>query len=185
MTIQHKNQPTTYRPTLAVIMAIILTVAVSACTLADPRSDVASAALPGQTAPRLQNLGNHQFPVTTNSARAQLFINQGMMLTYGFNHAEATRSFREAARLDPDCAMAYWGMALVLGPNINMAMPPEAEPQAYLLIQKATALQNNVSEKERALCRCRHGSAALELLDTRYAALPGNGGSNACAGICT
>ncbi len=65
------------------------------------------------------------------------------MLTYGFNHAEAERSFREAARLDPDCAMAYWGMALVLGPNINMAMPLEAEPKAYELISKAVELKSN------------------------------------------
>jgi tetratricopeptide (TPR) repeat protein len=116
----------------------------------NPQNDIQATALPGQIAPRLQNLGNHGFPVTTNSARAQLFINQGMMLTYGFNHAEAARSFREAARLDPDCAMAYWGMALVLGPNINLAMSPEAEPQAYELIQQAIALKNNASEKEQA-----------------------------------
>jgi len=156
-------------------MAMILTAAVSACSMADPRNDVASLAVPGQTAPRLQKLGNHEFPVTTNSARAQLFINQGMMLTYGFNHAEATRSFREAARLDPDCAMAYWGMAFVLGPNINMAMPPEAEPQAYKMIQKATALQNNATEKERAYIaalskRYTHGKAPdRKALDRAYA----------------
>jgi hypothetical protein len=73
-----------------------------------------------------------------------------MMLTYGFNHAEATRSFREAARLDPDCAMAYWGMALVLGPNINMAMAPEVEPQAYDLLQEAIARRKYATERERA-----------------------------------
>ena len=61
-----------------------------------------------------------------------------------------TRSFREAARLDPNCAMAYWGIALVLGPNINMAMAPEAEPQAFELIQKAVALKEYASEKEKA-----------------------------------
>ena len=116
----------------------------------NPQNDIQATALPGQIAPRLQNLGNHGFPVTTNSARAQLFINQGLMLAYGFNHAEAARSFREAARLDPDCAMAYWGMALVLGPNINMAMPLEAEPQAYELIRQAIALQENISVKEQA-----------------------------------
>jgi hypothetical protein len=98
----------------------------------------------------LQNLGNHKFPVKTTSAQAQLFINQGMILAYGFNHSEAARSFREAARLDPNCAMAYWGMSLVLGANINMAMSPEAEPQAYAMIQKAIALKKNASEKERA-----------------------------------
>lgn len=118
--------------------------------MASPQSDVQSIALTGQVAPRLQHLGSHTFPVTTKSQRAQLFINQGVMLAYGFNHAEAARSFREAARLDPDCAMAYWGMALVMGPNINMAMPPDAEPQAYELIQKAIALKKNATDKEKA-----------------------------------
>jgi tetratricopeptide (TPR) repeat protein len=131
-------------------MTGILTTEQLARTQTNPQDDVQSTAVPGQIAPRLQNLGDHKFPVTTNSARAQLFINQAMMLVYGFNHAEATRSFREAARLDPNCAMAYWGMALVLGPNINMAMSPEAEPQAYGLIQKAIALKKNASEKEQA-----------------------------------
>lgn len=104
----------------------------------------------GQLAPRLQNLGTHTFPVTTRSAQAQLFINQGLNLSYGFNHAEAGRSFREAARLDPECAMAYWGQALVLGPNINAAMDPADEPKAYELIQKAVALKAGASERERA-----------------------------------
>jgi tetratricopeptide (TPR) repeat protein len=131
-------------------MTGILTTEQLARTQTNPQDDVQSTAVTGQIAPRLQNLGDHKFPVTTNSARAQLFINQAMMLVYGFNHAEATRSFREAARLDPNCAMAYWGMALVLGPNINMAMSPEAEPQAYELIQKAIALKKNASEKEQA-----------------------------------
>lgn len=149
MTILPKNISTLLGHLHAVTMAIILTITVSACSTTDTRNDIASRTVPGQTAPRLQNLGNHQFPVTTNSARAQLFINQGMMLTYGFNHAEAARSFQEATRLDPDCAMAYWGMALVLGPNINMPMAPENESRAYELIQTAIALQEKVSEKER------------------------------------
>lgn len=76
------------------------------------------AAAPGvPVAARLQNLGVHTFKVTTASERAQLFVNQGVNLAYGFNHAEAARAFAEAARLDPDCAMAYWGHALVLGPD--------------------------------------------------------------------
>ena len=134
----------------AVAMAVITGIQPVAFAKSNSQNDVQSTAVPGQIAPRLQNLGNHKFPVTTNSSRAQLFINQGMMLAYGFNHAEAGRSFREAARLDPDCAMAYWGMALVLGPNINMAMPPEAEPKAYELIRQAIALKKNASEKEQA-----------------------------------
>ena len=75
----------------------------------------------GALAPRLQNLGSHTFPVSTRSAAAQRFINQGLNLAYAFNHAEARRAFREAARLDPNLAMAHWGQALVLGPNINAA----------------------------------------------------------------
>ena len=149
-----KSQGYKFRYRFFLLIAVVLTGILSTGFLAsaktDSKDDVQSAAVPGQIAPRLQNLGDHKFPVTTSSARAQLFFNQGMMLTYGFNHAEATRSFREVARLDPNCAMAYWGMALVLGPNINMAMAPQAEPQAYDLIQKAVALKKYASDKERA-----------------------------------
>jgi tetratricopeptide (TPR) repeat protein len=104
----------------------------------------------GQLAPRLQNLGTHTFPVTTRSKAAQSFINQGVNLAYGFNHAEAGRAFREAARLDPSCAMAFWGQALVLGPNINVPMTAEDEPKAYELAQKAVALKAKASARERA-----------------------------------
>ncbi|MEO5896811.1 MAG: hypothetical protein ABIS06_14025 [Vicinamibacterales bacterium] len=101
-------------------------------------------------APRLQNLGVHIFPVSTRSSRARLFINQGINLTYGFNHAEAARAFAEAARLDPDCAMAYAGHALVLGPNINAPMEADAEPRAYELAQKALKLKGKATARERA-----------------------------------
>jgi len=104
----------------------------------------------GAVAPRLQSLGTHAFPVTTKSRPAQLFVNQGINLTYGFNHAEAGRAFREAARLDPNLAMAYWGQALVLGPNINVPMSPEDEPKALELVQKAVALKAKGSPRERA-----------------------------------
>jgi tetratricopeptide (TPR) repeat protein len=101
-------------------------------------------------APRLQNLGAHTFPVTTSVERAQLFVNQGLNLTYGFNHAEARRAFAEAARLDPTAAMAYWGQALVLGPNINAPMDAANEPVAYALLQKAIALRASASPREQA-----------------------------------
>lgn len=117
----------------------------------------------GQLAPRLQNLGDHTFPVTTSSPQAQLFINQGLNLSYGFNHAEAARAFMEAARLDPECAMAYWGHALVLGPNINAPMNPEDEPRAYELVQKALSLSPKAGERERAY---------IEALSVRYSGKP-------------
>ena len=118
----------------------------------------------GALAPRLQNLGKHVFPVTTKSKEAQLFINQGFSLSFAFNHAEAGRAFREASRLDPQLAMAYWGEALVLGPNINAAMDPNNEPKAHELIQKARALKSKASPREQgyidALAERYTGNAA-------------------------
>ncbi len=116
----------------------------------DEPKDAPAPAPGAPLAPRLQNLGVHTFPVSTKSERAQLFMNQGLNLTYGFNHAEAARAFAEAARLDPNLAMAYWGQALVLGPNINAPMSPEAEPRALELIQKAIALKAKATARERA-----------------------------------
>ena len=101
-------------------------------------------------APRLQNLGVHKFPVTTSAPRAQLFISQGMNLAWAFNHAEAARSFSEAARLDPNNAMAYWGHALVLGPNINAMMEAADEPKALEFVKKAQALSAKATPRERA-----------------------------------
>ncbi len=105
----------------------------------------------GAVAPRLQNLGAHTFPVSTKNKQAQLFINQGVNLAYAFNHAESHRAFREAARLDPDLAMAYWGQALVLGPNINALMEPNEEPNAFELARKAAAMKPKASAREQAL----------------------------------
>jgi tetratricopeptide (TPR) repeat protein len=104
----------------------------------------------GALAPRLQNLGAHTFTVTTSNRQAQRFVNQGLNLAYAFNHAEARRAFREAARLDPTLAMAYWGQALVLGPNINAAMEPNEEPQAYELVQEAMRRRARATPRERA-----------------------------------
>jgi tetratricopeptide (TPR) repeat protein len=104
----------------------------------------------GALAPRLQNLGKHVFPVTTKNKEAQLFINQGVNLSFAFNHAESARAFREAARLDPQLAMAYWGQALVLGPNINAGMDPNNEPMALEAIKKAQSLKSKASPREQA-----------------------------------
>ena len=129
--------------------------------VAAPDQDKPNAA--GQIAPRLQNLGSYTFPVTTKNARAQLFVNQGLNLSYAFNHAESGRAFREAARLDPNLAMAYWGQALVLGPNINAAMEPTDEGPAFDAIKKAVALKAHASPRERAF---------IEALAARYTGKP-------------
>ena len=117
---------------------------------AEPPRPALQASPSGALAPRLQNLGSHTFLVSTTSRQAQRFMNQGLNLAYAFNHAEARRAFREAARLDPNLAMAYWGQALVLGPNINAAMEPNEEPQAFELVQQAQKLRMRASVRERA-----------------------------------
>ena len=131
----------------------------------NPAFDTKATVVEGQIAPRLMNVGEHTYPITTSAPRAQLFFNQGLNLTYGFNHREAGRSYKEAARLDPDCAMCYWGQALVLGPNINAPMAPTDEALAHELLGKAMALGSKVTEKERAL---------IEALAARYSGNPEN-----------
>ncbi|SMO54761.1 tetratricopeptide repeat protein [Solitalea koreensis] len=101
-------------------------------------------------APILPGLGNYQFKVTTNSKDAQRYIDQGLALYYGFNHAEAYRSFREAAKIDSDCAMAYWGQALCLGPNINSPMDPADSKVVYENVQKAVDLKDKATVREQS-----------------------------------
>ncbi len=97
----------------------------------------------------MPEFGEHHHPVTTSNAEAQRFFNQGMVLIYGFNHDEAVRSFQRAAALDPNLAMAHWGIALAMGANINLGPLPEREKAAHEAIQKAIALLPKASEKER------------------------------------
>ncbi len=105
---------------------------------------------PEKKAPLFSDLGgNLSFPITTSSELAQKYFNQGMTLAYGFNHAEAFRSFKEAAHQDTNCAMAYWGMALVLGPNINAPMDDAEISTAYQAIQKAITLLDDETQKEK------------------------------------
>jgi hypothetical protein len=139
----------------------------------DPKAE--QPAPDGSTAPRLQSLGRHRLPVTTRVPRAQSFVDQGVKLAYAFNHAEAGRSFREAARLDPRCAMAYWGQALVLGPNINAPMDPADEPKAKALADQAMALRAGASPRERAYIealskRYTGDAASRSAADSAYAA---------------
>lgn len=113
-----------------------------------------------QIAPLFENLGKHTYTVTTKSELAQRFFNQGLRLTYGFNHAEAHRSFMEASRLDPNCAMAFWGQAYALGPNINDPSPDDERKNKYNeAIKKAKQLSLNATQKEQAL---------IEALTHRY-----------------
>jgi tetratricopeptide (TPR) repeat protein len=98
----------------------------------------------------LPGLGNHHHPVTTGNRLAQRFFDQGLTLIFGFNHDEAVRSFKRAAELDPKLAMAYWGIALALGPNYNMPADPEMIRAAHEAAQKARSLASGASEREQA-----------------------------------
>ncbi len=103
-------------------------------------------------APLFDGLDVLEFPISTSNPSAQKYFNQGLVLAYGFNHAEAARSFYYAAKLDPKCAMAWWGYAYVLGPNYNAGMESDNYERAYDAIQKALVLSTeNCTAKERAL----------------------------------
>ncbi|MGH7020542.1 MAG: hypothetical protein ACREEY_11705, partial [Brevundimonas sp.] len=96
---------------------------------------------------------------TTRDPRAQAYFSQGLMLTYGFNHAGAVRSFREAQALDPDCALCWWGEAMALGPNINAPMDDRDRATALAALNRAMGLRAQASPMEQAL---------IEALARRY-----------------
>ncbi len=131
---------------------------VLAASVASAGQQSATAGGKGGT-PLFDNLGNLHHPISTSSPKAQQYFDQGLRLVFAFNHEEAINSFEEAARLDPKAAMAYWGIALALGPNINLPMDRESEKRAYEAIQRARALAAGVSPREQAY---------IEALATRY-----------------
>lgn len=105
----------------------------------------------GKPAPLFEGMDILNYPVTTENKEAQQYFNQGLLLAYAFNHAEAARSFYHSIRLDPKCAMCYWGYAYVLGPNYNAGMEPDNYERAYEAIQSAVELSGNATAKEKAL----------------------------------
>jgi len=150
-----------HKPMIVLFAALLL----AACT--SPGSDTAAqqsqtvAAPPGDqpTAPLLEGIGSLHFPITTTNPLAQKYFDQALTLAYGFNHAEAVRSFKEAARLDPTCGICWAGAALALGPNINAPMAPTAVAPAWQAIQQAQALKDFENEVERAY---------IDTIATRY-----------------
>jgi tetratricopeptide (TPR) repeat protein len=114
-------------------------------------------------APLIPGLGTVRYGVTTASALAQAYVNQGLALAYGFNHDAAVRAFRAAQALDPECAMCFWGEAWARGPNINAPMDPGASAGTLAALDRAMALRDRASAPERAL---------IEALATRYSPDP-------------
>ena len=125
----------------------------------------ASAPVAGQAAdsvPLLDGLGAHHHPISSRDPLAQRYFDQGLRLTYAFNHAEAIRAFGEAARRDPTCAICHWGVALAYGPNINLPMDSAAESAALAAIRRARALASHATRAERdyiAALAQRYGAA--------------------------
>lgn len=115
------------------------------------------------TVPLYTNLGAHHKRISTRVPATQQYFDQGLRLVYGFNHAEAIRSFTRVAELDPTCAMCYWGIALAYGPHVNAPMDSASGVAAYAAAQKALALKSHATAPERAY---------IEAVAQRYEADP-------------
>lgn len=146
-----------------IVSGLILTLSISAYSAAqiyDPASlNADPKTANGPMAPVFDNLGDYHFEVTTDNEQSQYFFDQGMRLVFAFNHSEALRSFKEAVRLDPDNAMAYWGWALSLGRNLNIPMMMNSAEQANEAMNMASSLKDKVSQRERDF---------IEALEARY-----------------
>src|SRR5215813_4607650 len=111
--------------------------------------------------PLYDGLGSYSRKITTKSAEAQRYFDQGLAFLHGFNHRAAIRAFQQAAELDPGCAMAHWGVALACGPHINsIAVPPPAAELAWKERELAQKNAGSASQIERAL---------IDALAKRYA----------------
>ncbi len=140
----------------SLLIALAAALFLGSCTRGDP-PEVSHQKL-------FEGLGAHKHPVTTQSALAQRYFDQGLILTFGFNHDAAVRSFEEAARIDPSCAMCFWGVANALGPNINAPMGPEAAKQALSALRHAQRLAPGTTAAEQDY---------IHALATRYSDDPG------------
>src|SRR5262245_59210642 len=129
-----------------------------AATLA---SACAKTRAPESAVPLFGNLGDHHRAVSTKSKEAQRYFDQGLVLVFAFNYDEAIRSFRQAGEIDPNCAMAWWGVALANGPHINNpVMDEEHSKAAWEALGRARSLAAGASPMERSL---------IEALGARYA----------------
>ena len=143
------------------MLKTIILVTVIALGVACSRTSAPQTAEP--RAPLYTNLGNLHHEITTTSPEAQSYFNQGLTLSYAFNHAEAIRSFKQAIAIDPECAMCYWGVAFALGPNINAPITPEAAKEAFDAIGQARQRGAKASAREQAY---------IEALARRYTSDP-------------
>ena len=153
---------------IALLAGALAALALPACDRPGPSADatapqVSPPELAMVGAHLLEGLGDYHFPVTSAHPEVQRWFDQGLMLTYGFNHDAAERSFLKATELDPGCAMCWWGAALVLGPHVNAAMDPADNADAWQRLQRARELAPGASEREQGF---------IEALSARYAEQP-------------
>ena len=127
------------------------------------RGDGSADSSAGGRTPIYDNLGSYHMAITTRSPVAQQYFDQGLRLTYGFNHDEAIKSYTEGIRADSTCAMCWWGIAYALGPNINVPMDTGAVRPAWAALQQAVRLAPLVSV---------HDQAYIKALEARYGAEP-------------
>jgi tetratricopeptide (TPR) repeat protein len=122
-----------------------------------------AAAPPSDSVPLFTDLGTYHLAVTTRVPRAQAYFDQGIRLVYGFNHSEAIRAFSEATRIDPSCAMCYWGIALAHGPHVNAGMDSAGGVAAWSALQQARKYSGKATPREQAY---------IGALGNRYTAVP-------------
>ncbi len=140
----------TVHRSLRLLPAAMATLLLAGCgPLSEPSGVAAGAA--DAAVPLFETFGDLHRDIGTRVPAAQRYFDQGLRMAYGFNHEAARRAFAEAARLDPQCAMCLWGQALVLGPNINLPMQPEANASAFELSRRAVALAAHARPADRAL----------------------------------
>lgn len=150
--------------------ALILAIAaagISGCKEDSAPLAVADLAPVGAT--RLEGLGDYHKPISTADPEVQAWFDQGMMLTFGFNHDAAERSFLRAAELDPGCAMCWWGASLVLGPHVNSGMDPANNEAAWDRLQRAQRAAANAPAHEQAYVRALAARYAEEAPEDRRA----------------
>lgn len=138
------------------LAALALVTAAAPAFAADSGTQVKSA-----PAPLFDGLGEHRHPISTRNKEAQRYFEQGLMLLFNFNHKEAIRSFRAAAELDPQCAMAHWGESFAYGAHVNAPMDDASVAPAWTALQEAIKRKSHASPRERAY---------IDALAQRYAA---------------
>ena len=117
--------------------------------------------------PLMDNLGSHTHTISTANEMAQKYFNQGLILSYGFNHELAIASFQKALEHDPECAMCYWGIAWALGPNINLPMDNAFVPDAWAALTMAQDLAANASAQDQAYIKALAARYVAEPVDDR------------------